>query len=72
MHLDGLHLHVRQVKVLESVQGEKRVVGKALNWVPGRKSIIFLTHFFLVLNLARERCLSLGMMCQTMCGGEGR
>ena len=46
MHLDGLHLHVRQVKVLESVQGEKRVVGKALNWVPGRKSIIFLTHFF--------------------------
>ena len=34
-HLDRLHLHVRQVKVLESVQGEKRIVGKALNWVPG-------------------------------------
>ena len=73
IHLDRLHLHVRQVKVLESVQGEKRIVGKALNWVPGKKATNYNPHqLLLILYLARERCLSLGIMCQTIWGGEGR
>ena len=44
MHLNGLHLHIGQVKVLQSVQGEKRIVGKVLNWVPGKQPILILTN----------------------------
>ena len=75
INLDRLHLHIGQVKMLQPVQREERIVGKTLNWVP-ETSNQFLSslpiQMLLILYLARERWLSLGIMCQTMCGGEGR